>query len=360
MKLVLTCCSLLVLCDPRLSAQSLGAGTLKGTVVDASGAVVPSALVEVSNAITGFSRESRTGVDGSFVMEGIPQNTYAVRAKREGFKTSMQTIAVRTNVPLEVRIELALAGQQATVTVEAHLDELVENLAVPIHSVDQLTIAALPAMSPGSGLNDAITFTTPNVAADSNGFFHPLGDHAQVSFVIDGQPISDQRNKVFSTSIPENAIQSMELISGSPAAAYVADTSLAANANTRSGFGQQPSGSFLIHYGAFGTVGEQAALGLGSAHWGNFAVLNTERSGRFLDTPEFRPIHDVVNTGTFFDRIDFLPTGKDSFHLDLLGARNWLQIPNTYDQPRQDQRQKVVSYNIAPGYQRTINAGALV
>ncbi len=360
MKLVLTCCSLLVLCDPRLSAQSLGAGTLKGTVVDASGAVVPSALVEVSNAITGFSRESRTGVDGSFVMEGIPQNTYAVRAKREGFKTSMQTIAVRTNVPLEVRIELALAGQQATVTVEAHLDELVENLAVPIHSVDQLTIAALPAMSPGSGLNDAITFTTPNVAADSNGFFHPLGDHAQVSFVIDGQPISDQRNKVFSTSIPENAIQSMELISGSPAAEYGDKTSLVVNANTRSGLGQKPSGSFLIHYGSFGTVGEQATLGVGSGHWGNFTVLNTERSGRFLDTPEFRPIHDVGNTGTFFDRIDFLPTGKDSLHLDLLGARNWLQIPNTYDQPRQDQRQKVVSYNIAPGYQRTINAGALV
>lgn len=46
------------------------------------------------------------------------------------------------------------------------------------------------------------------VAADSNGFFHPLGDHAQTSFSIDGQPISDQQSKGFSTQIPVDAIQS--------------------------------------------------------------------------------------------------------------------------------------------------------
>jgi hypothetical protein len=260
---------------------------------------------------------------------------------------------------VDVTIQLVLSGQQTTVNVEAQPYGLVENTTVSSHTVDRSTIAALPALSPGSGLNDAITFTTASVAADSNGFFHPLGDHAQVSFVIDGQPISDQRNKVFSTSIPENAIQSMELISGSPAAEYGDKTSLVVNANTRSGLGQKPFGSFLTHYGSFGTIGEEATLGLGRARWGNFAVLNTERTGRFLDTPEFRPIHDVGNTGTFFDRIDFLPTGKDTLHLDLLAARNWLQIPNTYDQPVQDQKQKVVSYNIAPGYQRTIDGRTL-
>ena len=92
--------------------------------------------------------------------------------------------------------------------------------------MDRQLLAVLPMMSPGSGLNDAIILTTPGVAADSNGFFHPLGDHAQVSYVIDGQPVSDQRNKIFSTSIPANAIQSMEVISGSPPAEYGDKTSL--------------------------------------------------------------------------------------------------------------------------------------
>ena len=348
-------------CGPSwLAAQSLGAGTIKGIVTDATGAALPSATIDLANALTGYSRQARTAADGGFAVEDIPQNSYVVRVKREGFQTWTQTVAIRTTVPIELKIQLAVGGQQDSVTIEAQMEGLVENTAVASHTVDQLTMAALPSLSPGSGLNDAITFTTPNVAADSNGFFHPLGDHAQVSYVIDGQPISDQRNKVFSTSIPQNAIQSMELISGSPAAEYGDKTSLVVNANTRSGLGQKPSGSFLAHYGSFGTIGEEATLGAGTAHWGNFAVLNTERTGRFLDTPEFRPIHDVGNTGTFFDRIDFLPNGKDSFHLDLLAARNWMQIPNTYDQPLQDQKQKVFSYNVAPGYQRTINARTLL
>ena len=71
-------------------------------------------------------------------------------------------------------------------------------------------------------------------------------------------------------------------------------------------------------------------------------MFNAERYGRFLDTPEFRPVHDIGNTGTVFDRFDFHPGGRDALHVDVLAAGNWLQVPNTYDQARQDQKQKVV------------------
>jgi len=43
-----------------------------------------------------------------------------------------------------------------------------------------------------------------------------------------------------------------------------------------------------------------------------------------------------------------------------MAARNWTQVPDTYDQPLQDQRQKVVSFNIAPGYQRTLDSRTLL
>ena len=197
--------------------------------------------------------------------------------------------------------------------------------------------------------------------ADSNGFFHPLGDHAQTSFSIDGQPVNDQQSKAFSTQIPPNAVQSMELITGTPAAEFGDKTSLVVSATTRSGLGQtKPTGSFQAQYGSFGTVGEEATLGLGSAKFGNFLAFNVLRSGRFLDTPEFRPVHAVGNNATIFDRVDFQPTSKDSLHLNLFLARNWFQTPNTYDQPNQDQRQKVNTFNIAPGYQRTISPSTLL
>ncbi|MGC9969211.1 MAG: TonB-dependent receptor [Bryobacteraceae bacterium] len=343
------------------AAQSLGgAGTLKGTVRDATDAPVPSATVELSNPVTVYSLRTQTQPDGSFAINHIPPNTYKLRIALAGFQEYNADVVIRTAVPIGLNVRLELAAQQASITVQASPDNLVENKAAASDTVDRQFLAALPTFSPDSGLNDAIIYTTPGVAADSNGFFHPLGDHAQVSYVIDGQPVSDQRNKVFSTSIPANAIQSMEVISGSPAAEYGDKTSLVVNATTRSGLGQKSSGSFLLRYGSFGTLGEEATLGLGAARWGDFLAVNAERTGRFLDTPELWPMHDIGNTGTFFDRVDFQPSGRDALHLDLMLARNWLQVPNTYDQARQDQRQKVVSFNLAPGYQHTLDARTLV
>jgi hypothetical protein len=174
--------------------------------------------VELSNPVTGYSVRRQTQADGIFAINGISPNTYRLRITLAGFQEYSANVVIRTAVPIDLNIKLNLAGQQTTVTVEASPDNLVENKATASDTVDRQFIAALPTLSPDSGLNDAIIYTTPGVAADSNGFFHPLGDHAQVSYVIDGQPVSDQRNKVFSTSIPANAIQSMEVISGSPAA----------------------------------------------------------------------------------------------------------------------------------------------
>ena len=111
---------------------------------------------------------------------------------------------------------------------------------------------------------------------------------------------------------------------------------------------------------SFATYSEEATLGFGSAKVGNFLAVNALRSGRFLDTPELQPIHAIGNSGTIFDHFDYNPNGKDVFHLNILGARNWFQIPNTYDQLGQDQRQKIATFNIAPGYQHIFSASTLL
>ena len=193
-------------------------------------------------------------------------------------------MAVRSSVPVALKFALALAGERTTVTVEGGA-ALLENVAYAHNDVDRELFSKLPTSTPGSGLSDAITLSSPGVVADSNGFFHPLGDHAQTSFSIDGQPISDQQSKQFSTQIPLNAIQSMELITGAPGAEFGDKTSLVVNAVTRSGLGQKPFGSFAAQYGSFGTVGEEATLGSAARSSANSSPATPVRSGRFLDTP---------------------------------------------------------------------------
>jgi len=351
----------LFVCSTAAPAQSLGsAGTIDGVVADPSGSVIPGASVELKNPITGYDRSTVTDSGGVFHFLNVPPNSYQVVVSAKGFAIGAQDVAVRSSVPMALKVALALAGERQTVTVEASGPGLLENVPYAHSDVDRQLSGMLPTLSPGSGLSDTITLSSPGVVADSNGFFHPLGDHAQTSFSIDGQPISDQQSKQFSTQIPENAIQSMELITGAPAAEFGDKTSLVVNAVTRSGLGQKPFGSFAAQYGSFGTVAEEATLGFGGPKLGSFLSANSLRTGRFLDTPEFRPFHDAGNDQTIFDRLDWQPGGSDALHLNLLAARNWFQVPNSYDQLTQDQRQKVLTYNIAPGYQHTFGAGALL
>jgi hypothetical protein len=343
-------------------AQSPGAGgTVEGTVVDPSGAAIAKAKVEIRNPITGYARTADTDETGAFQFANVPPNAYHLEVKADGFTPWHQDLDVRTSVPIRLKAALAILGGETSVTVEATGANLLENVPYPHNDVDNSLYSKLPTFSPGAGLSDAITFASPGVVADSNGFFHPLGDHAQTSFSVDGQPISDQQSKGFSTQIPLNALQSMELITGAPSAEFGDKTSLVVNATTRSGLGQtKPTGSFVAQYGSFGTIGEEGTLALGTAKFGNFLSVNALRSGRFLDTPEFHPMHAIGNNQTIFDRVDYQPSGQDSLHLNIFAARNWFQIPNTYDQPNQDQRQRVMTLNLAPGYQHTFNAHTLL
>src|SRR5207244_2262683 len=172
-------------------------------------------------------------------------------------------LTVRSSVPVNLKIPLEIRPFNIEVNVE-EAAVVVENVPSAHTDVDQSLISKLLVSSPGSALSDVVALSSPGVAADSNGFFHPLGDHAQTSFSIDNQPISDQQSKAFSTQIPVNAIQSMELITGTPTAEYGDKTSLVVNATTRSGLGlAKPTGSFQTEYSSFGTISEAVNFGAG-------------------------------------------------------------------------------------------------
>jgi hypothetical protein len=346
--------------SPASQASGTSAGTIAGAVTDPTGAVVAGATVVLKNAVTNYQKQVTTDAKGAFQFVNVPLNQYHLQISAPGFKTLAKDVAVRSSVPVQVPAELTLSGSTEEVTVEASGTDLLEPVPTAHTDVDHDQLSKLPITSGSQGLSDAITLTAPGVVADSNGFFHPLGDHAQTSYVVDGMPINDQQSKGFSTQLPANAMQSMEMITGGPNAEYGDKTSLVVNAVTRSGLGQKPTGSLETYYGSFGTFGENGTFGFGTAKFGNFLVLNSSRTGRFLDSPEFTPFHDKGNSSTIFDHIDYQPSGRDSLHLNIFGARNWFQIPDTYDQLGQDQRQRVTTFSLAPGYQHTFGNSALL
>jgi hypothetical protein len=354
--LLVTACSFF---SPQIGAQSLGsAGTITGVVTDPNNAVVSNATVKIENPVTGYTRTANTDAEGAFRFNNVPPQNYQVTVAANGFAATQQVVSVRTSVPIELKFGLNVSSiNESAVTVTDTLN-VIENVPQTHTDVDQSLIAKLPIRSPGSGLSDVITMAAPGVVADSNGFFHPQGDHAQTSYSIDNQPISDQQSKAFSTQLPPSAVQSLEIITGATPAEYGDKTSLVVNAITKSGLNQRrPTGSFNLSYGTFGTVSPSGSLGYGNDKAGNFITVEVERSGRFLDGPEFTVLHDRGTSANIFDRFDYSFSTKDSLHVNLFLARNNFQQPNTFDQQAlgQDQHQLVRSVNIAPGYVHVFN-----
>jgi len=362
-------------------AQAIGsAGTIAGTVTDSSGAVIPGAKVTIVNPVSGFSRTAVTDSAGKYRFFNVPFNPYHMVISAKGFAPIMQDVNVSSNVTVTLKNSLTIGPATTTVTVSG--EDLIENTPNFHTDVDRSLFQKVPLESQSSSLSSLVTLTTPGVAADSNGLFHGMGDHASNSFSIDGQSITDQQSKVFSNQIPSKAIQSIEVFEGAPPAEYGDKTSLVIVATTRSGQGiTTPTGSVTTSYGSFGSATGSVDLSYGGKTWGNFTELDGLNTGRFLDPPEFTVFHDKGNEENFFDHVDYSLTPVDSLHLDLNYSRSWFQTPNAFDNlnvqnvvpgtgatanpvftnvGNTDQRSKIGTFNIYPSYTRIISSRAVL
>jgi Carboxypeptidase regulatory-like domain len=383
--LFVSCFVILVL---SVSAQIGNSGSIEGTVKDSSGGAIPGATVEIIYGVSGFTRAVTTGVDGTFRFTNVPFNPYHMTISAKGFAPYTQDVEVRSSVAMTVPVVMKIGTEATTVMVESNGGDLVENESTFHTDVDRELFKNVPLESASSSVSSLVTLTTPGVAADSNGLFHGLGDHASNSFSVDGQAITDQQSKVFSNQIPAESIQSLEVISGAPPAEFGDKTSLVIKVTTRSGLGVSPShGNFTASYGSFGTSNYAGDFAIGGPKWGNFIAASGLQTGRFLDPPEQNTFHDKGNQENIFDRVDYKFSDANSVQLNLGYTRSWFQTPNSYDAQvaagwagacapgqttscgglgpngelvgPQDQRSKIGTFNIAPNFVHLIGTKAV-
>src|ERR1700733_13711593 len=378
--LVLGLCSLVA---ANAQSSSGNAGTVRGSVLDPSGAAVPGATVEIQNPVSHYMQSAQTDDMGNFELKNVPYNNYHLSATAAGFQSATQDVDVRSPIPVPMKISLSIGTAVSSVTVQ-EAGDLIETDSTAHTDIDRSMFDKLPLESQSSSLSSLVTLASPGISGDSNGQMHGLGDHASNSFSLDGQPISDQQSKVFSNQIPVDAVQSMEVIEGAPPAEYGDKTSVVIDVTTRSGLGvNHPHGDITTSYGTFGTANGGFNLSYGKEKWGNFIAVDGLDTGRFLDGPEFQVYHDHGNEEYIFDRVDFKPSQADSIDLNFSFTRSWFQTPNSFDAQTADawsglvvnngglgpnglpvgptdQRSKIRSFNIAPTWTRLLNPNTVL
>src|SRR5687767_6173833 len=107
-----------VLSLPVLAQTQSTTGTIEGTVLDANGAALPGASVEVKNSATNFTKTFETDEDGRFVALSLPPGKYTVTVTKQGFaKTVVENADLTVGRALSLPISMKVSGVEGEVTI---------------------------------------------------------------------------------------------------------------------------------------------------------------------------------------------------------------------------------------------------
>lgn len=153
---------------PLLSYGQATFGTITGTVADSTGAVVPRAVIEVTNEGTGIARTVTTDDSGNYVAVNLNAGVYRVNAKAAGFKTYVaRGIALESlrTVRVDIALQVGDVGTEVTVQSMAPVIETDVPSIADVRSLRDLKDLPLNIRSTVSGTGDSglyrYVFLTP-------------------------------------------------------------------------------------------------------------------------------------------------------------------------------------------------------
>jgi hypothetical protein len=191
-----------LIASPIYAQQTLG--TLNGTVLDASGAAVPGALVTASDADISVSRTATTQGNGTFQIFNLPIGTYVVTVKREGFETTkLVNIAVQEAHASTVAVSLKV-GEIATSIEVTDSPLLNATDATNGYTLDTAQIALTPL---ATGSFTQLAVLSPGVSAE-------LLANLDTNSGIGNQPIWANGQRDTSNTFQVNGVDATNLFNG--------------------------------------------------------------------------------------------------------------------------------------------------
>ena len=176
-----------------LSLRPMGAqsvyGSIYGTVLDTSGAVVPNAAVVVKNQQKDTSFTAQTNSVGQYRVDHLVPDTYSVTITAPGFKSyTVNGLQVNAGDTPKVDASLEVGSVSQSVTVAASAEELLktEHQDVAL-SIQQETLQELPIV--GQSMSNILLLSPGAYAALGQMGVQALNPAGGSEYAINGQPV---------------------------------------------------------------------------------------------------------------------------------------------------------------------------
>jgi len=207
-----------VVCGASPAPAQLASGEIRLTVNDATGLPLAASGVLTSDS-SGTERTFETDTGGRFAFARLPFGAYRLVVHAPGFSPRTEIVDVRSALPREVRLSLALASITAAVDVTAQ-PMLVDAHRVGVsYDVASRQVREQQSSTPGRELLDLVN-AQPGWLMEPNGVLHPRGSEYQTLFVVDGVPMEDNRSPAFAPELPDGEVEAISIITGTFPAEY--------------------------------------------------------------------------------------------------------------------------------------------
>ena len=241
--------TLLALAAPAATAQGVQTGTIRGTVVDAQGLVVPGVTVTATSPTVQGSRTAVTDTTGNYTITALPPGVYEITYELSGFTTVKQQTTVALALTVDVNVTMRTGGVTEAVQVVAEIPAPIATSTVGFNvqkeEIDRLATGRDPfriaLMAP------TVTDHAPNANSGQvviNGAF--AFDNI---FMMNGVDVNDNLFATPQNLFIEDAIQETQILTSGISAEYGRFTGGVINAITKSG-GNQFTGSWRMNISA--------------------------------------------------------------------------------------------------------------
>src|SRR5437899_1632843 len=305
-------------------------GELHLEIRDPKGSSLP-AKGELLSEGNGFERRFQIPTDGHLVLQDLPFGIYRLNLTAEGFAAWSDVVEVHSEVPVKLGITLGVAPVTTQVQVTDELTLVDPTRTGTLYSVGKQSIHEQLSLQPGRDLFDLVN-QEPGWVYEGNGVLHPRGSEYDVQFVVDGQPLVQNRSPAFAPDMDSDSVESLRLLTASYPAEY----------------GRQLDGSAAISWSREKERYSVRAFGL--------------HSGRYLDPPVTANFGNDGNSGGFSAAYERDFSYNDRLRLTIAHNSLRYEIPNDFIQQIALQRQDAASSetNGQIYYQHTIPANLLL
>lgn len=213
-------CLILLAAVSGAALSQVPTGTISGTVVDQSGAVIPNATVTIKNKATGAERKLTTDDGGSFAAPSLAAGDYEVTVQVKGFRTSLREYTVATGSTVRAEMQMEVGQQSEIVTVAA---AGAAQINYESHSIDGVVTRQKIQELPLNGrsflqlafLEPGVT-ASPGTTSQYNSLFSVSilgGDSARTAITVDGGNVRNAIEGNTGMNFSQEVVQEFQLSS---------------------------------------------------------------------------------------------------------------------------------------------------